>query len=597
MRRKNFLQKIPIMWLIVFTFVPVVICTMIIMVAVFLKMSYAQIIESSKNNMLNTLTQSVGVMDSRMSDILERMQYIENSSELTSLAMTMAKDRKESSLADYYILLRQKIDNQFVTSGSYLDSVIIDFNDGAFRLYKKDDIFNNICFQYEDWNTQNTGVYQWRFLHDDTIFPKYEIEGEKSQKVFSLYRLYGREGENGQGTIVFNIKEDIFQDVLDIIKNEENSYMALIDDGQYLCYKQIENDYQISEETLRYLQEEEDKPSGVLIKSTTGEEIMAYTRHLKSNDWVVVAFIPVDTMFYEVTNMKQAMQLAAFISILVSVALCIVLSKLIVLPINRLSKVVSVDDVTTIQEFHAGGTKEIKVLGDTLNDLIHRVKDLIDIIRKEQEEKRNTELSLLQEQINPHFLYNTLYSVQQLCELDEPQEAGEMVEALAGFFRTGLSRGEDVIPITTEISHVRSYLLIQHMKYGDKFEYEIRMEEEISHYKILKLTLQPLVENALIHGIQKQRGVGKITISAGRENDNIMLCVEDTGAGMDEKRLTNVVKSMHQESGYQGISFGVRNVYTRMMIYYKGQATMDIKSKQGVGTKVTICIPISQMEA
>ena len=118
MRRKNFLQKIPIMWLIVFTFVPVVICTMIIMVAIFLKMSYSQIIESSKNNMLNTLTQSVGVMDSRMSDILERMQYIENSSELTSLAMTMAKDRKESSLADYYILLRQKIDNQFVTSGS-----------------------------------------------------------------------------------------------------------------------------------------------------------------------------------------------------------------------------------------------------------------------------------------------------------------------------------------------------------------------------------------------------------------------------------------------------------------------------------------------
>lgn len=596
MRRKNFLQKIPIMWLIVFTFVPVVICTMIIMVAIFLKMSYSQIIESSKNNMLNTLTQSVGVMDSRMSDILERMQYIENSSELTSLAMTMSKEEKEGSLADYYILLRQKIDNQFVTSGSYLDSVIIDFNDGAFRLYKKDDIFNNICFQCEDWNTQNTGVYQWKFLHDDTIFPKCGIEGENSQKVFSLYRLYGREGENGQGAIVFNIKEDIFQDVLDILKNEENSYMTLIDDGQYLCYKQIESNYQISEETLRYLQEEEDKPSGVLIKSITGEEIMAYTRHLKSNDWVVVAFIPVNTMFYEVTNMKQAMQLAAFISILVSVALCIVLSKLIVLPINRLSKVVSVDDVTTIQELHAGGTKEIKVLGDTLNDLIHRVKELIGIIRKEQEEKRNTELSLLQEQINPHFLYNTLYSVQQLCELDEPQEAGKMVEALAGFFRTGLSRGEDVIPITTEISHVKSYLFIQHMKYGDKFEYEILMEEEISQYKILKLTLQPLVENALIHGIQKQRGTGKITISVERENDNIMLRVEDTGAGMNENRLTNVVKSMHQESGYQDISFGVRNVYTRMMIYYKGQATMDIKSKQGVGTKVTICIPISQME-
>lgn len=592
--RKTAMKHIPVMWLLVIVFVPVMVVTILIMGTTFQRMSYNQVTESSRANMLNSLTQSTSVLDSRMADLMERFQYIENSSDMLSLALVMSQENVDRAKGQYYINLRKSIDDQFVSSGSFLDSVIIDFNDSRFRMYRCEDIPVKIDFNYDAWYGRNQSIYNWSFLHDDTIFQVTDAENNrKNNRVFSLYRLYGKPGQPGRGGIVFNIRESMFRDMLTIPDISENGYVALIHDGSLIRYKDVDESYTLSEQSLRQLQQMADVSAGIKVKSVSGQEMMVYTRHLKTNGWLVAALLPTNEMFHDVRTMQNSIHFTMIAVIVCSVLACVVLSRLIVLPIKRLTDTVSVEDVTSIANVSSGGAREIQILSDKINELLSRVRQLIEQVKEEQEKKREAELSLMQEQINPHFLYNTLYSVQQLCELDESKEASAMVLALSNFFRTGLSRGEDVITIDTEINHVKNYLVIQHMKYGDKFEYEIEIAPDIRDCRILKLTLQPLVENALHHGIQNQAGKGMITITGKREGGRILFEVRDTGAGMARERLEQVKKSMNQEEGYSQVSFGLRNVYSRLMLYYDGEAGLEIESVQGRGTVIKVYIPVT----
>lgn len=592
--RKTAMKHIPVMWLLVIVFVPVMVVTILIMGTTFQRMSYNQVTESSRANMLNSLTQSTSVLDSRMADLMERFQYIENSSDMLSLALVMSQENVDRAKGQYYINLRKSIDDQFVSSGSFLDSVIIDFNDSRFRMYRCEDIPVKIDFNYDAWYGRNQSIYNWSFLHDDTIFQVTDAENNrKNNRVFSLYRLYGKPGQPGRGGIVFNIRESMFRDMLTIPDISENGYVALIHDGSLIRYKDVDESYTLSEQSLRRLQQMADVSAGIKVKSVSGQEMMVYTRHLKTNGWLVAALLPTNEMFHDVRTMQNSIHFTMIAVIVCSVLACVVLSRLIVLPIKRLTDTVSVEDVTSIANVSSGGAREIQILSDKINELLSRVRQLIEQVKEEQEKKREAELSLMQEQINPHFLYNTLYSVQQLCELDESKEASAMVLALSNFFRTGLSRGEDVITIDTEINHVKNYLVIQHMKYGDKFEYEIEIAPDIRDCRILKLTLQPLVENALHHGIQNQAGKGMITITGKREGGRILFEVRDTGAGMASERLEQVRKSMNQEEGYSQVSFGLRNVYSRLMLYYDGEAGLEIESVQGRGTVIKVYIPVT----
>ena len=592
--RKTAMKHIPVMWLLVIVFVPVMVVTILIMGTTFQRMSYNQVTESSRANMLNSLTQSTSVLDSRMADLMERFQYIENSSDMLSLALVMSQENVDRAKGQYYINLRKSIDDQFVSSGSFLDSVIIDFNDSRFRMYRCEDIPVKIDFNYDAWYGRNQSIYNWSFLHDDTIFQVTDAENNrKNNRVFSLYRLYGKPGQPGRGGIVFNIRESMFRDMLTIPDISENGYVALIHDGSLIRYKDVDESYTLSEQSLRRLQQMADVSAGIKVKSVSGQEMMVYTRHLKTNGWLVAALLPTNEMFHDVRTMQNSIHFTMIAVIVCSVLACVVLSRLIVLPIKRLTDTVSVEDVTSIANVSSGGAREIQILSDKINELLSRVRQLIEQVKEEQEKKREAELSLMQEQINPHFLYNTLYSVQQLCELDESKEASAMVLALSNFFRTGLSRGEDVITIDTEINHVKNYLVIQHMKYGDKFEYEIEIAPDIRDCRILKLTLQPLVENALHHGIQNQAGKGMITITGKREGGHILFEVRDTGAGMARERLEQVKKSMNQEEGYSQVSFGLRNVYSRLMLYYDGEAGLEIENVQGRGTVIKVYIPVT----
>ena len=234
---------------------------------------------------------------------------------------------------------------------------------------------------------------------------------------------------------------------------------------------------------------------------------------------------------------------------------------------------------------------EIAVLADRFNDMAGNIQTLVVKVREDEQKMRKADLRLLQEQINPHFLYNTLDNIVWLIEGNEPDEVVEMVVTLSEFFRLVLSKGKEFITIRQEEQHISSYLQIQGKRYHDILDYHIYIDPEIYEYQIPKLTLQPLVENALYHGIKYKRSRGMIEITGTKEGENLYLTVADDGVGMDEDELKKLEKEISRPCKETESGFGLANVNERIRMYFGSEYGMKIWSEKGSGTRITIEIP------
>ena len=235
------------------------------------------------------------------------------------------------------------------------------------------------------------------------------------------------------------------------------------------------------------------------------------------------------------------------------------------------------------------GSKEIIQLDATFNEMMRRIRYLADKLLQEQENQRKSELKALQNQINPHFLYNTLDSIIYMIDKGENQKAEEMIVALSKFFRISISRGKAIIPLKDEVEHVRNYLLIQKIRFGDQFTYSINVDPSLYQYSCIKLILQPLVENAIEHGLNDNESGGQIEIIGTQNESYIILKIKDNGYGISENKLEQIYKSFHDDSIHQGV--GLKNVYQRIKIYYGEEADIKIDSLFDEGTIISIYIP------
>lgn len=239
----------------------------------------------------------------------------------------------------------------------------------------------------------------------------------------------------------------------------------------------------------------------------------------------------------------------------------------------------------------ADSEDEVAELAVSFNKMAGSMQSLIDKVKEDERKMRKADLRLLQEQIQPHFLYNTLDTIVWLIESNEPDEAVTMVVTLSDFFREILSKGKEFISIKEEEKHISSYLQIQEMRYRDILEYDIQLDQVIYKYQILKLTLQPVVENALYHGIKYKRAKGCIHIHGEKEGDIIRLTVRDDGVGMDEDELEQLRQQIEKPCQETEKGFGLANVNERIHMYFGLEYGMKIQSQKGKGTTVEIVIP------
>ena len=234
------------------------------------------------------------------------------------------------------------------------------------------------------------------------------------------------------------------------------------------------------------------------------------------------------------------------------------------------------------------GTSEIEALSQSYEHMVRKIQKLMNQVRQEEISLRKTELKALQAQINPLFLYYTLDDIGWLCEEERCQDAVEMVNALAKLFRISISKGHELITIEKEVEHARSYLKIQNFRYKNQFSYEFLVEEDCLQYYCNKITLQPIIENAIYHWLDRMVDEGHILIRIYSENEDVIFRVEDNGVGM-EQEVADKILTM-ESKGY-----GVRNVDEQISLYYREKYAMKVESVVGKGTKMTIHFPARRL--
>lgn len=265
-------------------------------------------------------------------------------------------------------------------------------------------------------------------------------------------------------------------------------------------------------------------------------------------------------------------------------------------PVRKLQTImqgVDTGDFQLVGQIEA--TDEIRELAREYDIMVGRIRELMAANIREQELKRKSDLKALQAQINPHFLYNTLDSIIWMGEMGQNREVVQMTSALSKLFRISISKGRELIPITDEIAHVQSYLTIQEMRYRDKFDYAIDIAPAIYGETILKITLQPLVENAIYHGIKEVEQKGRIEIRGDLDGDEVRIEVKDNGRGMTQAELgalrASIESPLEEWPGQGRHGMGVKNVHERIRIYFGRRYGLDIESAPGEGTSIIIRIP------
>ena len=330
---------------------------------------------------------------------------------------------------------------------------------------------------------------------------------------------------------------------------------------------------------------------------------------LDNNIYILTELIQDDIQYYiyyqtrymeKVTDtlQKQIGRFMVVCSILIAVLIAVVAVSAVMIvsgilqPIRQLN---SVTEKIAQGDFNAraqvNSDDEVAELAVSFNKMAGNMQSLIDKVKEDERKMRKADLRLLQEQIQPHFLYNTLDTIVWLIESNEPDEAVTMVVTLSDFFREILSKGKEFISIKEEEKHISSYLQIQEMRYRDILEYDIQLDQVIYKYQILKLTLQPVVENALYHGIKYKRAKGCIHIHGEKEGDIIRLTVRDDGVGMDEEELAQLRQQIEKPCQETEKGFGLANVNERIHMYFGYEYGMKIQSEKGKGTTVEIVIP------
>ena len=329
-----------------------------------------------------------------------------------------------------------------------------------------------------------------------------------------------------------------------------------------------------------------DKTDGIY----TEENVIYTTQDLESCNWSIVGVCYVEEM---VTSKVENM-VGLLIIILVVVIVCaflsgITISKLFTKPASQLAGAMREFEKHT-ENFtfeQNGGTTEIYDLSNSFEHMVVKIQKLMEQVRQEEITLRKTELKALQAQINPHFLYNTLDAIAWLCEDGRNKDAEEMVNSLARLFRISISKGHELITIEKELQHAESYLKIEKYRYKDQFEYIEDIDEECLQYLCNKITLQPIIENAIYHGLNRMVDEGEIRIGIHQDGDDILFTIADNGVGMTKEQCEEI---LHKEPGDR-TGIGIKNVDDRIKIYFGEEYGLEIESEVDEGTTVKIRMP------
>ncbi|WP_347835127.1 sensor histidine kinase [Gracilibacillus sp. JCM 18860] len=354
------------------------------------------------------------------------------------------------------------------------------------------------------------------------------------------------------GVILIDLKLDFIKNIIESIRLGKSGFVFISDEKGKVVYAPV-NDivYRIHPS---WLQNENSSPIEQTIK---GNNYQIIYNTISDIGWKVAGVFSLDETTKVVSEVQKLTFVIALITLVVGSMFSLFFANMITKPVNKLKTLMgNVEEGRFDLRFHSKYTDEIGQLGKSYNKMIDEIERLIELVYKEQKKKREAELEILQAQIKPHFLYNTLDTIQWMADEYRATKITELVNALTTLFRIGLNKGKEFITVEEEVEHVKSYLIIQMTRYESKLEYEINMDDSLKDFQVLKLILQPLVENAIYHGIRNKKGKGKILINIDTQDGKLLFTVHDTGNGMKSDKLREINNYLKEiDSKSKGVWF------------------------------------------
>ncbi len=392
------------------------------------------------------------------------------------------------------------------------------------------------------------------------------------------------------GVIMVDMRLSVIENHIRDLTLGKSGYVFIMDDQGQVVYAPVNPTvYRIQPQWTH------DAPPGGSVHTVQGERYQLLSTHSRLANWRTIGVFKSGEVLGPVQQLRGYTLMLAFIAIIVASVTAITLSASFTRPISQLRKLMAEAEGGNLNVSFTSRRDhgEVAQLGAGFNTMMEKIRSLIDLVYVEQKNKREAEVKTLQAQIKPHFLYNTLDTIRWMAEERGAIEIVQMVGALTKLFRIGLSRGREVISLADELEHVKCYLFIQQVRYEDKLDYRIEVDEGCLKDRVNKLILQPLVENAIYHGIKQKRGAGHITVGAREENGKLVLTVRDDGAGMTEAQCAQLNTALRAPGSKEyDHGYGIFNVNDRIRLSHGDAYGLTYAVNADGGVTVTITHPI-----
>ena len=450
----------------------------------------------------------------------------------------------------------------------------------------------NLKLDTQHWYADAVGKYDHYNLTSSHV--QNVISGERPW-VITLsrgIRNYTGEGDS-DGVVFIDLNYSAISELCTQNSVGTKGYVFILDqDGNIVYHPQQQQLYnELQTENISLIMNA--KTDVVTAGKGDDEKIYALS-HSETTGWTIVGCMNMSELLKNSRKARSIYVLVALGLIAVALVISSEIARNITFPIQKLRdsmKRVQKGDFSAA-EIEVYSDNEIGSLTRSFNVMTHKIQDLMAQNIQEQEQKRKIELKALQSQINPHFLYNTLDSIIWMAEGKKNEEVVLMTASLARLLRQSISIENELVTIGQEVEYVRSYLTIQKMRYKDKLEFEINVDPRITHAKIIRLVLQPIVENAIYHGLKYKESKGMLKVHGYELGERIIIDITDDGVGMDEETLKHIYDK--HKVNYHSNGVGVYNVQQRLVLYYGKEYGIIYHSEKGKGTTATVVIPKKQ---
>ncbi|MCC8061452.1 MAG: sensor histidine kinase [Clostridiales bacterium] len=585
---------------LLFIFLPLVSLFIIITGWSCLYFSGEQLKINSQIMMENSVQQTKTLMDDKLQQIYMKSISLINSSTYQYFIYSGKQDDRISreELANRNKLYQQMTDFA-IDHWEIIDSLVLLEKTGDKMVYMRSpapyvmkDTYETMLGKLPQGERSQSGqlsYFIWENEHEDKL-----LATRIPRRVLTLYNVAGNEDSTAGGILIINLRADYITDILENIAANQGSFAALLSEDSACVFESEDNAWSISAEELSHLTAEPQKGS-YITQDSLGRSIMLSYEPLSVNGWMIVNGVPVKSIMTGTELMKKMIVLLVAIMLLIAIIPLTILSRWLSRDIAGLAGQIEDYQIgSQAAGFQTKDQKELKQIADALNQLVDTIQRQMEEKIEIERRKRRAELGLLQSQINPHFLYNTLISIKTLIDLKRYQMASNMFQSLIDFYVNSLNHGKERIPLKKEIEIIRNYLSILSVRYNNSFEWVINVDEEILDCEILTLTLQPLVENSVHHGLKNKDSHGVIDISGCALGETVILSVWDNGQGISSDQLDELrgdLKRKEIPENEESRHFGLWSSSQRLKLYFGEEYGIEIDSEYGNYTNVTVTIP------